>query len=193
MGWVLRQRLRWIRDALPAGRLGTVLEIGYGSGIFMYELAEHAENVVGIDIHDDAAGVQSRLAEDGHHPVLTKGSGMTLPFRDGVFDVVIIVSALEFMSDPGACLRESIRVLRPEGQALVITPRVLPWADRLYKLLAGFDPETEFGGGRQRVQRALADETFTGQRSSRPVWLPIELAPYELVVLQRRPEPSPLG
>ena len=95
MGWVLRQRLRWVRDAIPTDPSATLLEIGYGSGIFMYELAHHAKTLVGIDVHDDAAGVRSRLAADGCHPALTTGSGMALPFRDGVFDVVVIVSALD--------------------------------------------------------------------------------------------------
>lgn len=188
MGWVLRRRLRWVRDAVLKGRVSSVLEIGYGSGIFMYELSEHADQVVGIDVHDDAGGVRDRLAADGRHPQLTKGSGMELPFRDHAFDVVVIVSALEFMHDPAACLREALRVVRSGGRVVCITPRVLPWADRLYRMLAGFDPETEFQGGRSRVQRALADDTLDAQRMPKPAGLPRGLAPYELVIL--RPPPG---
>src|SRR5580692_3888864 len=64
IGWVLRQRLRWVRDALPA-QLGTVLEIGYGSGIFFYELSRRSRRLVGIDVHPHASIIRDDLATDG--------------------------------------------------------------------------------------------------------------------------------
>ena len=81
------------------------------------------------------------------------------------------------MSDPASCLRESLRVLRSQGRVVVITPRVLPWADRLYRLLAGVRSRIR-AGGRDRVQQALADGSFRPERSPRPSWLPRRLAPY---------------
>jgi SAM-dependent methyltransferase len=186
IGWVMRQRLTWIHDALPAHPLSRVLEVGYGSGIFFYELNRHTAHLVGVEVHTNGAGVRRRVAADGITADLVQASGMALPFPAGTFEAVLIVSALEFMPDPLACLRESLRVTRPWGRVIAITPRVLAWADRLYRLLAGFDPETEFRGGRQRVQRALADPTLRAERQPRPRGLPRWLAPYELVVL--RPE-----
>ena len=186
IGWVLRRRLVWIRDALPAHPLSRVLEVGYGSGVFFYELARHTTQLVGVEVHANGADVRRRVAADGITAGLVQASGMALPFRAGTFEAVLIVSALEFMPDPLACLRESLRVTRPGGRVVVVTPRVLAWADRLYRVLAGFDPESEFRGGRQRVQRALADPTLRVERQPRPGGFPRWLAPYELVVL--RPE-----
>jgi SAM-dependent methyltransferase len=182
-GWVLRKRLHWVLAALPNGRLGRVLEIGYGSGIFQYALAERADQVYGIDVHELAPVVRDRLADDGITSLLARGDGVSLPFADGVFDVCVILSALEFMSDPGQCLREAVRVTRSSGRVIALTPRVLPWADRLYKALVGFDPESEFVGGRQRVQAALADPGLSARRRRRPTILPRFLAPYEVVNL----------
>src|ERR1700739_2562234 len=99
IGWVLRQLLRWVRDALPPG-VDRVLEIGYGSGIFFYELARHCRQLTGIDVHPHGAEIREDLANDGIAPDLACASGMALPFRDASFDAVVIVSALEFMSDP---------------------------------------------------------------------------------------------
>ncbi|MGD2146303.1 MAG: class I SAM-dependent methyltransferase [Anaerolineae bacterium] len=48
-----------------------------------------------------------------------------LPFRDGVFDAVTCLEALEFVSDPPHLLDELIRALRPGG-ALLVTNRVGP-------------------------------------------------------------------
>ncbi|HWZ61179.1 MAG TPA: class I SAM-dependent methyltransferase [Gemmatimonadaceae bacterium] len=184
-GWVLRQRLQWVCDALPRGPLFSVLEIGYGSAIFFYELSVHADRIVGIDVHPHGAAVRKRLLADRIVAELAQASGMALPFRDGSFDVVVIVSALEFMDDPGLCLRESLRVVKPGGLVTAVTPRILPWADRLYRVLVGWDPESDFRGGRDRVQRALADPALQAERRNRPWGLPPPFAPYELVSLRR--------
>ena len=189
-GWVMRRRLQWVRDALPRGPLFRVLEIGYGSGIFFYELSLHADTIVGADVHGSGDAVRKRLLADRIPAELAQASGMALPFRDGSFDVVIIVSALEFMDDPGLCLAESLRVVKPGGTVTAVTPRVLKWADWIYKVLRGFDPESDFKGGRDRVQRALADPALRAERSTRPHGLPSFVAPYELVVLRRPGAPE---
>jgi SAM-dependent methyltransferase len=185
LGTVLRQRLRWVREVLPAKRCGAVLEIGYGSGVFMYELARRADRLFGIDVHPCGADVRRRCAADGITVALVQGSGMSLPFADESFDIVVIVSALEFMRDPAACLRESCRVLRPGGYICAVAPRTQAWADALWHAVAGVDPESEFRGGRQRVQQALDDVTVAVERYPRPWLLPRAIAPYELVVEHR--------
>jgi SAM-dependent methyltransferase len=184
MGWVLRERLRWVRAVLPQTPVDSILEIGYGSGVFMYTLAPHARALHGIDIHAHGAGVRDRLSENDIDLSAARGSGMALPYRDGSFDAVVIVSALEFMDDPSACLAESLRVTRSGGRVVCVTPRVLPWADAVYRVLAGIDPESDFRGGRQRVQRALA--RLDADRRPRPFPFPKLLAPYELVLLYKR-------
>lgn len=193
-GWMLRQRLRWVRDALPKG-CETVLEIGYGSGIFFYELSRHARTVVGIDVHDRGAEVVTDCAEDGVRAVAARASGMALPFADASFDAVVIISALEFMSDPRLCLHESVRVARPNGRVIAVTPRIHAWADAAWRVMSGADPEADFQGGRERVQHALADPALWVTRHARPRGLPRSLAPYDLVVLRpdRRVTQKPLG
>lgn len=184
MGWVLRERLRWVQHVLPRTPVDAILEIGYGSGVFMYALAPHAKTLFGIDIHAYGGMVRDRLQENDIALGATQGSGMSLPYRDASFDIVVIVSALEFMDDPGACLGESLRVTRAGGRVVCVTPRVLPWADAVYRALVGIDPEADFRGGRQRVQRALAD--LDADRRARPRPFPMMLAPYELVLLDKR-------
>ena len=51
IGYVLRQRLRWVLSAFPEGRIGRALEIGCGSGVFQYELTSRAALSVGLDLH----------------------------------------------------------------------------------------------------------------------------------------------
>src|SRR5579863_284632 len=85
MGWVLRERLRWVHQALPRAPVDAILEIGYGSGVFMYTLAPRARAVFGIDIHAYGGMVRDRLRENAIDLSATQGSGMALPFRDASF------------------------------------------------------------------------------------------------------------
>lgn len=56
-----------------------------------------------------------------------KGSGFTLPFRDGAFDVVMSYGVIEHYSEQRArdMLAEHARVCRPGGLVLVSTPNSL--------------------------------------------------------------------
>ena len=183
MGWVLRERLRWVEAALPRTPVDAILEIGYGSGVFMYTLARHARALYGVDIHAHGGAVRDRMVEHDIDLSAARGSGMALPFRDASFDAVVIVSALEFMDDPRSCLIEARRVTRAGGRVICVTPRILAWADTVYRVLTGIDPESDFRGGRHRVQAALASLPFPLRRQPRPRPLPSPLAPYELVVI----------
>ena len=189
IGFVLRRRLAWTAAALPAERLDRVLDIGYGSGIFQYELGTRARLRFGVDVHEHGALVRDRLRQSGIDSSFLRASGAALPFTDGSFDAVVIVSALEFVPDPAACLRECRRVLRRGGRLVCLVPRELRWADRIFRLLTGKDPEAEFMGGRARVRVAIATELGDAKHLTRPAGVPAALAPYEVLVVERNGRP----
>jgi SAM-dependent methyltransferase len=191
----LRRRLRWAREALPTGRCDSLLEIGYGSGVFFYEAARHADHVLGIDVHPWGDNVRRSCGVDGIAVTTIQGDGCAVPLADNSIDVVVIISALEFMDDPTRCLRESFRLIRPGGRVVAVTARAHAWSDTLWRALAGGHPEEEFRGGRERVERALAtaERRQIGVRIGRyprPRPLPRFVAPYELVVIEL-PRPRP--
>ena len=183
-GFILRRRLVWAARALPE-KLEHVLEVGYGSGVFQYELAARASHSVGVDVHPAGAEVRERLAADHIRAMLVRGDGTAIPFRSGTFDAVVVLSTLEFVPDPAECLRECLRVLAPNGRLICVRPRQLRWADTAFRLLMGIDPESQFAGGRQRVEVAIVDVLPDATRDRRPAGLPAFLAPYEVIVEQK--------
>jgi hypothetical protein len=55
------------------------------------------------------------------------GVGEHLPFRDGVFDMVVSIAVLEHVRDPFRCAAELYRVLKPGGELFVAVPFLQPF------------------------------------------------------------------
>jgi SAM-dependent methyltransferase len=96
---------------------GLVLDIGTGSGGIAAALAEQ-HRVISVDV------VDQRVTTEGYSFLL---AGDSLPFRDGVFDVVVSNHVIEHVPDQERHLEEIARVLRPGGVCYLATPnRIWP-------------------------------------------------------------------
>lgn len=111
---------------------GQALEIGFGPGLAIAELAGLAGRVHGID--HSAAMVRratrrnSRAIRDGRVR-LVHASVDRLPEFGEQLDVIMAVNSAKFWAEPAARLRDLRRLLRPSGRiALAIQPRC-PGAD----------------------------------------------------------------
>lgn len=91
------------------GRIGTLLEIGSGTGHFADLWADAGFQAVGLDLDVDRLSYSRRRR--AAFPTI-RGNALALPFRDGSFDVVAMVTALEFIAPPMAVLEEAARVAR---------------------------------------------------------------------------------
>lgn len=109
-----------VTDCLDLAPGQQILEIGPGSGYVTREVEAHlapAGLLIGLDIQWEMLRVlRSRTVSC----VLVCASGSELPFRDGSFDRVFLVSVLGEIPDQAAALCEYYRVLRPGG-LLVVT------------------------------------------------------------------------
>lgn len=102
--------------------IGTLLDVGTGSGHLLELLAANATRAVGIDISSDAL----RLARTNVHGAglshceLQRGDMYDLPFAGPLFDTVTVDRVLATAQRPAAALSEIARTLKSGGRAVVI-------------------------------------------------------------------------
>ncbi len=171
VGTVIRLRYEMLRQILKDKRLGRTLEVGYGSGVFLPQLAAQSDEVHGIDPHLQVTAVQQVLSRFGVRAHLQSGSATQLPYPDQFFDTLVVVSALEFIDDLSLACREFRRVLRPGGMLAVVTPGQSSILDTGLKLLTGASPNDDFGDRRKAIIPTLLEHFTVRQRIDRPRYL----------------------
>lgn len=125
-----------LRDALEEcvgdRRYGDVLDIGSGTGTLLCMLGERARNVVGVDISKGMRLLaRSRAHQSGLANCTVRNADLqALPFADGRFDLVVLDEVLGGIDQPAVGLREAIRVLKRDGQLLIVD-RIQPVAWKL--------------------------------------------------------------
>ena len=135
VGWLFayrrsnRQRNRWAVSLLGVQPTDRVLEVGFGPGVAVAELASRATRgqVYGIDHSQVMARQASRrnaAAIRAGRVHLTRASVDQLPSFGEPLDAILAVNTVAFWPDPVQRLQELRRLLRPAGRiALVSQPR----------------------------------------------------------------------
>jgi phosphatidylethanolamine/phosphatidyl-N-methylethanolamine N-methyltransferase len=102
-----------------------VLLVGVGTGADL-PLLPPGVRATGIDLTPAMlARARARLPLPGREIELRQGDAQALPFEDGSFDAAVANLILSVVPDPVACLRETLRALRPGGR-LVVFDKFLP-------------------------------------------------------------------
>jgi ArsR family transcriptional regulator len=112
---------RAIERALDRRKLGTLVDIGTGTGRMIELFGPRAEEAIGIDRSSEMlrlARVKLELA--GVRSSLRQGDMYALPLADGTADCVIIHQVLHYAHAPADAIAEAARVLALGGTMLVI-------------------------------------------------------------------------
>ncbi|MBS0169741.1 MAG: class I SAM-dependent methyltransferase [Nitrospira sp.] len=146
MDWVLGgARFQTERRRLLAAAHGTVVEIGFGTGL---NLPHYPRTVISLSAVDPAPLLPDRVAQrvaGTPFPVrLQQVSAETLPYATATFDCAVSTFTLCTIPDPLQSLREVRRVLKPDGRFLFLehgrsdNPATARWQDRLNPLQRRF-------------------------------------------------------
>jgi len=94
-----------------------VLDIGIGTGVFAVELMKYKTDITGIDVSE-------RMLDIARSKGLTNvavGDAVSLDFPDESFDLVISITALEFIKEYEKAISEMVRVCKKGGRVVVGT------------------------------------------------------------------------
>jgi demethylmenaquinone methyltransferase/2-methoxy-6-polyprenyl-1,4-benzoquinol methylase len=118
---------RWRRQALLRGAVQPhmrILDVCTGTGDLALLVAtrhQRAGTVVGLDMNRPMLEhAKRKQARRGAAVTWLQGDAQALPFLDGSFDRVVIGFSTRNLGDLIAGLREMIRVLRPDGQLIIL-------------------------------------------------------------------------
>jgi SAM-dependent methyltransferase len=155
LGALYRRRVELCLAECTGGR--RILEVGFGSGVSFPNLAEKYQEIHGIDLTADTERVAAAWRSRGIETRLERGDVLELPFHEGVYDTVLLVSILEHLRPPelATAFAGIRRVLRPGGQVVYGVPVERPLMSLAFRLL-GYDIREHHFSTEAQVREAAA-------------------------------------
>jgi len=126
--WGMRgQPINELRQRTLADAAGTVLEIGFGSGLNLRHYPQAVQRVLAIEPSLVARKLAAKFIAQRGLPVAFSGlDGQKLTLGDGSADCAVSTWTLCTIPDAGAALRVVARVLKPGGRLLFVEHGLSP-------------------------------------------------------------------
>ncbi|MBS3913928.1 MAG: class I SAM-dependent methyltransferase [Bacteroidetes bacterium] len=103
-----------------------IADIGCGTGIMSVMWARQGHTVYGLDVNEALLEIAGQRAmEEGLAIEFSLGSATQLPWADQSMDVCIAPELLEHVVEWEACLKEFVRILKPNGILFISTANKL--------------------------------------------------------------------
>jgi SAM-dependent methyltransferase len=116
LAWLL---VRNFMIVVPKERKGKLLDIGCGSGEFLYQMKNFGWEVHGLEISPECALIGNKMGLN-----IFCGELEGADFPEDYFDVVVLSQTLEHVYSPGSYLKHIYRLLKPEGLLIIGVPNV---------------------------------------------------------------------
>jgi SAM-dependent methyltransferase len=155
LGPLQRKRFQLAVRLLGNHRFGRLLEIGYGSGVFLPELARRCTKLYAADVHMRGGSVREVLTKRNLSVGIVCASMAELPFADGCMDCVVAISCLEYCPDQDAVCQTIRRILVPGGLLVLVTPGYSRLVDFGLWVVTGTDAREEYGLRRETLIATL--------------------------------------
>lgn len=151
----------------------TVLDIGSGTGNYSLWLAQKGLRVSAIDQSQEMMSIAQKKAEKENVKIAWYlEDAQSLPFSDNTFDLVISVTAIEFMDDPKQVLQEGMRALKQNGRLVIgVLTKESPWGE-LYQKAAEEDPANIFAKAHLYTEKEIDTLLFKDFKLKKGLYIP---------------------
>lgn len=111
-----------MRHMLGTQGIGTLLDLGTGTGRVLELFGPLVRHGIGIDLSREMLGLaRARLERAAlRHCQVRQGDIYHLPYGNGSVDVITLHQVLHYLDEPERALMEAARVLKPEGRLLAV-------------------------------------------------------------------------
>jgi 2-polyprenyl-3-methyl-5-hydroxy-6-metoxy-1,4-benzoquinol methylase len=113
---------------IPAKQNGTLLDIGCGNGSSMLTMKALGWKVSGIDF-DEIAISHAKL----NNLDATVNDLFSAHYEDNSFDAIMLNHVIEHVPNPQKFVEECLRILKPNGTLVALTPNIISIGHRRYK------------------------------------------------------------
>jgi ubiquinone/menaquinone biosynthesis C-methylase UbiE len=135
LGRLYRRRVEMCLAECRGGQ--RILEVGFGSGVTFFGLAQAYQEIHGIDLSAKVEPLSALFAQGGLNVQLCNADVMDIPYADEQFDTVLLVSILEHLKghELQRAMEEVRRVLKSGGQMVYGVPVERPFMVLMFRLL----------------------------------------------------------
>lgn len=163
-----------MQQVLGTAPLGTLIDIGTGTGRMLELFGRQAQTALGIDRSSEMLRLARAKLAGVTNTDLRQADLYALPMADGAADVAIIHHVLHFAQQPGAAIVEAARVLGPGGRLLIADFASHDREDLRTKdahVRLGFADEQVAGWADAAGLRMVRVETLGGGELTVKLWL----------------------
>jgi len=122
----------FIKEGFGTGN--RILDLGCGEGPYSHLFTGDNESY-GLDNCPKRMLLDENNALDRGYQALILGEGLSLPFTDTSFDIVICTEVIEHVVEVRQLINEIHRVLKKEGKLILSTPNLVSLGNRLGMIL----------------------------------------------------------
>lgn len=110
-------RVKLVKKAMNDNNCNPILDIGSATGDYAMDMKNSGFEVICVDLNLRHLKIAKRKDKD---LFVGAADGSFLPFKDGSFNAITILNALRYFSDPLLSLEECNRVLKTDGNLILV-------------------------------------------------------------------------
>ena len=167
-------------------RYGSILEVGFGSGVMLPSLSRLGDAVFGIDLKSDPERVERIMTRLGVQCRLRQGDFTRDILWERKFDLVVAMSVMEHIKDPAPVFERLYHLMNPSGQLLIGMPRVDKFMEKAFAAIGFKGIEKHHVTDRTKCV-AAAKSWFRLKKSRHlPAFLPEQAGIYFNMLFEKR-------
>lgn len=170
------KRLKMAIGLINGQTYDNFLEIGFGSGIFLPELASRTKKLTAIDQHNYVDIVRDIIKTKNIQADLLKADVLKMPFPDNTFDGILCLSVLEFIKDVPQAIKEIKRVAKPKAKIVIGAPVLNPLTDFCYKAIQYKQHSQMHKSDHKTIIKHVRNNFQISKIKTYPAFLPLNLS-----------------